>query len=232
MKIYSLTAALTFLFHLSCLKPRTSLRFIITKNREQFLLKAKSLGSKSGNEIFICQECGVEHIKWVGKCTSCDTWNSVKLFRPGKFSVDSQSSSRIQSANSAWVAQPGDDRYQNPFQGSSSGSDLQVMDAIVVNEQSTRIHLFSDELNRVLGGGLVKGSVVLCAGEPGVGKSTLFMQLASKIAGGEFGPVVLVSGEENTDQIVSRARRLELPTKNIYLHCDVNVDDISKFSSC
>lgn len=90
---------------------------------------------------------------------------------------------------------------------------------------------YSGEVNRVLGGGLVRGSVILLAGEPGVGKSTLMLQLASSLvrppAGGEEQKVVVyVSGEENAEQIAARAKRLGLETANIFLLCDIDADAI------
>jgi DNA repair protein RadA/Sms len=119
------------------------------------------------------------------------------------------------------------------------------MDSIASESSADRIPLFSSELNRVLGGGLVKGSVVLTAGEPGVGKSTLFMQIASSVASssssssahavhfssqprGLSSTVVYVSGEETDTQIARRARRLDLPVANIFLFCEIDVDIISK----
>jgi predicted ATP-dependent serine protease len=127
---------------------------------------------------------------------------------------------------------------------------MQSMDSINVDIEKSRISLFSTELNRVLGGGLVKGSVVLCAGEPGIGKSTLFMQIASNIASTQSNhdsrnvnyatiyntdsdtthkpPVVYVSGEESAAQIIARQRRLKLSAKNIYLLCETDVDTISE----
>jgi len=83
---------------------------------------------------------------------------------------------------------------------------------------------YSTELNRVLGGGFVRGSVALIAGEPGIGKSTLLLQLASYVANNDIGNVVYLSGEENMQQIVSRAHRLTLPTVNIYVLSDTDVD--------
>ena len=107
-----------------------------------------------------------------------------------------------------------------------------------VNLDTTRqmFAFYSDEVNRVLGGGLVRGSVILLAGEPGVGKSTLMLQLASSLVTrgaatgidqGESGQVVVyVSGEENAEQIASRARRLGLQTNNIFLITDIDTDEI------
>jgi DNA repair protein RadA/Sms len=102
------------------------------------------------------------------------------------------------------------------------------MNDIITTEEKSRIQVpFSAEVNRVLGGGLVVGSVTLCAGEPGIGKSTLFMQLASSVASSSSSSsVVYVSGEENKEQIALRAKRLGLSVKDIYLICDIDVDTI------
>jgi len=97
------------------------------------------------------------------------------------------------------------------------------MRSVDLHAATARLALTSNETNRVLGGGLVKGSAVLLAGEPGVGKSTLMMQLAEDVAS-RWGPVVYVSGEENAQQIAARAARLGLATDDIYLICDVDAD--------
>ena len=76
----------------------------------------------------------------------------------------------------------------------------------------------------MLGGGFVRGSIALIAGEPGIGKSTLLLQLASYLANNDIGNVVYLSGEENMQQIVSRAHRLSLPTLNTYVLCDTDVE--------
>lgn len=233
--------------------------------QQDICLYGKGLGSKGSDETFCCQECGVEHIKWVGKCSSCGTWNSVKAFRPTKQIFNPTGSAARRPIPTSWVSStssqpsssftsssPMSDQtssystsagpYSSPPSSSSynsysssaypaGASTMRPMEGIEVDEAASRIPLFSDELNRVFGGGLVKGSVVLCAGEPGIGKSTLFMQIASYIASRTSNadiraPVVYVSGEENSDQIVSRARRLRLPTANILLHCEIEVEQI------
>eukprot|EP00981_Chlorochromonas_danica_P006193 scaffold1307_cov166-Ochromonas_danica.AAC.15 len=99
------------------------------------------------------------------------------------------------------------------------------MASISVDDQKDRIGVFSGEVNRVLGGGLVPGSVTLLAGEPGIGKSTLLLQLASQIAQ-QYGDVIYISGEENEYQIALRGRRLGLTVDRIYLVCDVEIDQI------
>ena len=243
----------------------------ISRCTNHISLNAKALGSKGNDETFLCQSCGAEHIKWVGKCNICGTWNSVKEFRPSRQPMQSKIERNINSAS--WTSPPKSNTFTNddttntsPSSSSyknlySESNNMKFMDAVIVNEESARIKLFSSELNQVLGGGLVKGSVILCAGEPGIGKSTLMMQIASNVAnlhrhkdatstkqydsftGKGLGStessssskvhnsdlttsVVYISGEENVAQIVSRARRLALPTTNIYLDCEIEVEVI------
>ncbi len=181
--------------------------------------KAKAFGSKS-NEIFYCDSCGMEHVKWVGRCTSCKEWNTVKEFKQASLkSLESigpaarakSFNSNINNRNVPWIA-------------NGNNQSLIPMEEINIDTAVQRINLFSSELNRVLGNGLVKGSVVLLAGEPGIGKSTLLLQLASSIAN-DLNSVVYLSGEENPEQIAARAHRLDLTTKNIFLVCDVNLDN-------
>ena len=90
------------------------------------------------------------------------------------------------------------------------------LDSVETERSFQRLQLYSAELSRVLGGGLVKGSVVLFAGEPGIGKSTLLLQLASSI-GKDVGRVVYISGEENAQQIALRGKRLALPLSEIFV---------------
>lgn len=276
------------LCHRKCFNNLSRLRTLSTA------LQSKGLGSKASDEMFVCQECGHEHIKWMGKCSSCGTWNSVKSFRPARSAFEPTSSRRIIPTSASWVSPPvnpsstgsstssfsssgapprstttsGTYNNYDSAAASSSGAyshspptnpSMRAMNTIEVDEQRSRISLFSDELNRVLGGGLVRGSVVLCAGEPGIGKSTLLMQIASHAAIGAgvgaytekasdrhersqhqshsqsatvpAAPVVYVSGEETAEQLVSRARRLELPTANIYLQCEIDVEIIRKWSN-
>jgi DNA repair protein RadA/Sms len=93
-----------------------------------------------------------------------------------------------------------------------------------MTKEIQRIHLWSEEVNNVLGGGLVRGSAVLIAGDPGVGKSTLLLQLSASVAETSSSGVVYLSGEENAEQILSRVHRLGLSPKNIFLLCDTDAD--------
>lgn len=208
-------------------------------------LFAKGLGSKGNDEMYVCQECGAEHIKWVGKCTSCQTWNSVKSFRPAKGLFESASGARRIISTASWVSAPNvattsSDYFAQPTHSSQTTSNtmhssngnnnvFNMKDIDILEEKGRLKIAFSSEMNRVFGGGIVHGSVVLCAGEPGIGKSTLFMQLASSIASStpsSMSSVVYVSGEETMEQIVLRARRLRLPVDNVFLICDIDVDTI------
>jgi hypothetical protein len=108
--------------------------------------------------------------------------------------------------------------------GAMGGMHMVPMRSVDVNTATTRCLLSSAETNRVVGGGLVRGSAVLLAGEPGIGKSTLMMQLAEDVAKQKRGCVVYVSGEENAAQIAARAVRLGCATDDIYLICDVDAD--------
>ena len=106
-----------------------------------------------------------------------------------------------------------------------SGEMMVPMKSIQLNYSTQTLPIFSSEVNRVLGGGLVKGSVILLAGEPGIGKSTLLLQLASSVVQDCKGKVVYLSGEENSEQIAARAKRLQLNTDDIFLICDIDADE-------
>eukprot|EP01038_Epipyxis_sp_PR26KG_P008936 gene8936-12051_t len=168
-------------------------------------------------ESYVCQSCGFVHIKWVGKCTSCQEWNSVIAQRQSISStplsrhlgVKVMSNLNSGLENKGWLVDGG------------TNNSIVKLESINASPTSSRLKLFSGEMDRVLGGGLTKGSVVLFSGEPGVGKSTLLLQLASDI-GKKFNGAVYISGEENAEQIASRANRLSLSLKNLYLICETD----------
>ena len=150
--------------------------------------------------VFVCQDCGYESSKWMGFCPapSC---------RSGQPLVET-SPPRSRSTDSPWMA-----AYTEPIQ------ELAHLDA----NSWPRVELPGQELNRVLGGGIVAGSVVLLAGEPGVGKSTLLLQIAQHISSN--GQTVLyVSGEESPQQIKLRSERLGFPGKGIFVLSETDVD--------
>lgn len=143
---------------------------------------------------FFCQQCGFESPKWNGKCPSCGAWNSFveEIIQRGE-------------KTKAEVVTWDDDAKEK--------SKAHKLDDLVTSDE-VRIQLPDGELNRVLGGGLVPGSVVLVAGDPGIGKSTLFLQCAlqaNKIT------TLYVSGEESAQQIKLRADRLGITNNNLYL---------------
>jgi DNA repair protein RadA/Sms len=145
---------------------------------------------------YFCQSCGYESTKWSGKCPSCQQWNS---FVEELIQKDAK-----KNAIQEWSA------YNEG--GSSTKKTLALHE--VETKTTPRIITGDPELNRVLGGGIVPGSLVLIAGEPGIGKSTLFLQLGLEI---KDQIVLYISGEESDQQIRMRADRLGLKNENFYL---------------
>ncbi|HSP33700.1 MAG TPA: DNA repair protein RadA [Thermoanaerobaculia bacterium] len=146
--------------------------------------------------VFSCIDCGAQSPKWIGRCPECNAWNTYAQED---------------------VAPPA------PANALSTGAAPQPLDAIDADD-APRISTRLPDLDRVLGGGLVPGAVVLVGGEPGIGKSTLLLQAAQKLA--IDGPVLYVSGEESPRQIALRARRLGTVSSNIQLFSETSVDRI------
>jgi len=148
--------------------------------------------------IFVCQQCGKESLKWLGRCPSCQAWNSFveKTVTPPFTSFPSISP-------------------VNPPQELSQ----------ITIESADRFPVLPGEFNRVLGGGLVSGSLVLISGDPGIGKSTLLLQASALIAQ-DKGKVVYVSGEETLHQIKLRAERLGVEGERLYLLAETNLEVI------
>ena len=142
--------------------------------------------------IYRCTECGYESAKWNGKCPSCGAWNTLEEDVPLP----------VPSGTGNARRKPVDltDRIQ----------ELQEVDT----SADVRYHTGVGELDRVLGGGLVRGSIVLLGGEPGIGKSTLLLQICQYF--GEEHSVLYVSGEESAKQIKLRAQRLSVTTESLY----------------
>lgn len=150
--------------------------------------------------IFLCNECGYESPKWAGRCPSCGAWNALveKMVRTA-------SAVRLSSAGDA-------KRLSQP-----------VLIDTVSTDELPRIDLGDAELNRVLGGGLVPGSMVLLGGEPGIGKSTLVLQTMLNIPDRR---VLYVSGEESAQQIKLRADRIEHPRSGCMIVCETLLETI------
>lgn len=149
--------------------------------------------------IFLCNECGYESPKWAGKCPSCGAWNTLVEKRV-----------RLQSATHTSL--PGIERHSQP-----------VLIDDVSTDDLPRLNLMDVELNRVLGGGLVPGSMVLLGGEPGIGKSTLVLQTVLRLKNRR---VLYVSGEESVQQIKLRADRIEYNRSNCMIVCETLLETI------
>jgi DNA repair protein RadA/Sms len=148
--------------------------------------------------IYVCQQCGATSPKWMGRCPHCDSWNSLV--------------EELVSTNSKASAVVG-----------TSGAGKAVLLRDVQSTSTDRIVMADPELNRVLGGGVVPGSLVLIGGEPGIGKSTLLLQVAMQTPGLK---VLYVSGEESEQQIKMRAERLAEAQSEVFLYTDTGVEEI------
>ena len=159
--------------------------------------------SKSARPVFVCQECGAQSPKWLGRCADCGAWNSLMEERPAEAGVP-----------------PGGHRY-----GLANASSVARLYADIEVQQHPRLSTSIDELDRVLGGGVVPGSLVLLGGEPGIGKSTLLLQAAASMAR-TVGPVLYSSGEESEHQIKSRGERLRVGAAPLYLLAETCLERI------
>ena len=149
--------------------------------------------------VFVCSSCGYESAKWLGKCPACNEWNSF---------YEEKISNTVSS--------------NNPSNRSKNAVPRKLKEVEGISE--VRISTGIGELDRVLGGGLVKGSLVLVGGEPGIGKSTLILQLCDKIKG--EGKVLYVSGEESAQQVKIRADRLGINNDDIMFLGETDIDAI------
>lgn len=149
---------------------------------------------------FVCQECGYETPKWMGKCPDCCNWNSF---------IEEVKTKDIKHARAV----------------ATTGSSKPEKITNIKSSEKERLDTNINELNRVLGGGLVKGSITLISGDPGIGKSTLLLQTASNIAD-KYGKVLYVSGEESEQQIKMRGDRLKANQENLYVVAETNIDTI------
>ncbi|ASW42128.1 DNA repair protein RadA [Clostridium isatidis] len=150
--------------------------------------------------VYVCQECGYESAKWLGKCPDCNNWNTlVEEVRDNKKELKS-------AINTVRILE------NSP----KSIGDIQ-------SGEKKRYNTGLEELNRVLGGGLVRGSLTLISGDPGIGKSTLLLQTSNYIAS-NYGKVLYVSGEESEEQIKIRGDRLGVNSNNLYILSETNLD--------
>ena len=152
---------------------------------------------------FFCQQCGYESVKWVGQCPSCNQWNTF---------VEEQIQKENSKNNNSWKDYNDEKRINKTVSLSE-----------IKSSEEKRLPTSDAELNRVLGGGIVPGSLVLVAGEPGIGKSTLFLQNGLWL---KDVSVLYVSGEESEQQIKMRADRLKLKNDKFYLLTETSTQTI------
>lgn len=153
--------------------------------------------------VYICSHCGADSPKWLGKCPNCGEWNTY---------VEEVVAKEVPSA-----------KRPVPSGFSERGQARPVLLRDITAEKEDRLDLKDQELNRVLGGGLVKGSLVLIGGEPGIGKSTLVLQTILKLHDLK---VLYVSGEESYRQLKMRADRLAPDSQNCLILCETNLEQI------
>ncbi len=147
---------------------------------------------------YVCSSCGASQPGWSGRCNTCGEWNTV---------IESFEIDKAELVN-----------------GVGGGRKLNIAN-MSDHQQEPRIKLQTNDLNTVLGGGLVAGGVVLLAGEPGIGKSTLLMQIAGQIA--NSGKVLYASGEESAEQVSARAARLGVASDNLFFASSSSANDIA-----
>ena len=154
---------------------------------------------------YVCENCGQESAKWIGKCPACGRWNTFKEIKV-----------------SAAPTQPGKSAATVSARGSSAAKVLRLRD--ISAQDDPRIDMLDGELNRVLGGGLVPGSIILLGGEPGIGKSTLTLQTMLRLTGMR---VLYVSGEESAHQLKMRAERIaHTDNDNFMILCENSLESI------
>lgn len=161
--------------------------------------------SKKRNTAYFCQECGFESSKWMGRCQGCGAWNTF-VEEPLRKEASSQSGGLALGLSSGQAAIP--------------IADVEI-------EESPRFSTGSEELNRVLGLGLLPGSLSIIVGDPGVGKSSLTLKLCANVAKC-YGKVLYVTGEESAQQVKMRANRLGAIEANLYVLSETNLDSIQQ----
>ena len=150
---------------------------------------------------FFCQSCGSQYSKWQGQCNSCKSWNTI---------------------SEELIIQP----KKNVWKLKSNGNKIHTVKPLKISEihssETTRLNCYDDELNRVLGGGIVPGSIILLGGEPGIGKSTLMLQLVLKLSN----KTMYISGEESLSQIKLRSDRIGPSNDSCYFLTETNTQNM------
>ena len=157
--------------------------------------------------VFFCQSCGYESSKWMGQCPGCREWNTF---------VEETVKPVTKSAGKASASSQGTGQYVKP---------MTLSEIVMTDEERDDTHI--GELNRVLGGGLVRGSLILVGGDPGIGKSTLLLQVAGNLSSDKK-EVLYVSGEESLRQIKLRANRIGNFSDSLKFLCETNLSTIEE----
>ena len=151
---------------------------------------------------FICNDCGANFAKWQGQCTSCKNWNSISeevILKPKNNSWEKNSVVNIKDSTPQKISN-------------------------IIYKEEDRLVTLDTEFNRVLGGGIVPGSLILLGGEPGIGKSTLLLQVAIKLPY----KTLYISGEESQSQIKMRANRMNHESEDCYILTEISLENIFK----
>lgn len=157
--------------------------------------------AKKKASIYVCQHCGYQVTKWMGKCPDCNEWNTFE-----EEAATSAPTSNIASAK-------------------SSGETPKKINEIM-GESYSRVKTGIGEFDRVVGGGIVGGSLILIGGEPGIGKSTILTTVMGKLAKNSKENVLYISGEESVGQVAERTRRLKVESDNLYIYHETNWQNI------
>lgn len=186
------------------LKTMDNPRLSLKKNVGEIYNERAGLVMAKTKEVYVCSNCGYEAVKWSGKCPSCNQWNTFEA--------------QIQSVTSI----KGNGRKNTPVPLAGSFAPVRLSD--IDMESEVRYHTGLREFDRVLGGGIVKGSINLLSGDPGIGKSTLLLQICEYL--GQNYRILYVSGEESVRQLKLRAQRLGVDSENLYIAAQTDVETI------
>lgn len=205
--------------------------------------KAMGTSGKSTTKVFVCTNCGSESVQWLGRCPTCRSWNTLQemAVRRAPNNTPQPMFSSAGMSSTGWLDGVGvEDDGRRP---------ISISKVDFTNEKQRLVIPQDDEWNTVLGGGLLKGSLILLGGDPGVGKSTLALQVAANLAqtstppvgigmgqpsksassnGDEVGPVWYVSGEETLTQIAIRAQRLGTISSQLFLLAETNLNAMAE----
>ena len=156
--------------------------------------------------VFFCSDCGNETAKWFGKCPACGEWNTL---------VETEKVTK----------EPGKKGANKSTTRSFDNASAPIKLSDISTTEAARFSVGMEEFDRVLGGGMVDGSLVLVSGDPGIGKSTLMLQICQKLA--EYGSTLYVTGEESQHQLKMRAKRLGITAEQLYISAQVNMEAIA-----